>query len=193
MKREAQQWWHQATQMVQEAHQQPSIFAQWVEQLAARDPRLAVPAIWALQQAGGAVIPTLLVGLQHPHARVRRGCVDVIDHGGYGGDARCVEALLPLLADPVPHIRRAVWHTLFCERCQDPTKCEVLTTHALDQVAMLIQVGIHDSNPKLRQQLICELGVHVADARARLALEQLLATEPDSMVARAAQQALAKG
>lgn len=67
MKQEARQWWQQAVQMVQNAANQPSSFEQWVEQLSIRDARIAVPAIMALQQAGSAVIPTLLVGLTHRH------------------------------------------------------------------------------------------------------------------------------
>jgi HEAT repeat protein len=191
MKREAQRWWNQATEMVHGAANDPHVFAQWVEQLASRDPHTAVPTMWALQQAGAPVIPTLLRGLGHHHPRVRRACVDIIDHGGYGGDARCVRALLPLLHDPVPHIRRAVWHTLFCERCQDASKCELPSTGTLDRVALLIRVGIHDPNPKLQRQLIGALGAHIADPRARDALVQLVSTTADSALVVAARQALA--
>jgi hypothetical protein len=193
MQLEARQWWLQATGMVRTADNQPRVFTQWVQQLAHREPQIAVPAIWALQQAGMAVIPTLLEGLTHPHPRVRRGCVDCIDHGGYGGDARCVAALLPLLHDPVPHIRRAVWHTLFCERCQDPAKCAIPLPVALDHVALLIAVGIHDPNPKLQQQLIGDLGAHRTDPRAQHALTQLIATSPNPGLVAVAQRALAGG
>jgi hypothetical protein len=172
MKQPALQWWHQATQMVLESGYRPEIFAQWVECLASRDPQQAVPATWALQQAGAAVIPALLVGLQHAHTRVRRGCVDIIDHGGYGGDARCVQALLPLLHDPIPHIRRATWHTLFCERCQDSSKCDIPQALPLDRVALLLEIGMHDPNPKLRQQLLDDLRSYHADPRVQQALAQ---------------------
>ncbi len=193
MKQYARQLWNQAAQMVQNAANQPSSFEHWVEHLASRDPSVAVPAMWALQQAGAAVIPTLLVGLQHPHTRIRRGCVDITDHGGYGGDARCIEALLPLLHDPVPHIRRAVWHTLFCERCQDMTKCDITTPVHLDRVALLLEIGVNDPNPKLRQQLVGSLGDHVSDPRARHALEQIVAAGTDPLLLTVAQQALAGG
>jgi HEAT repeat protein len=191
MKQQARQWWQQATRMVQNAADQPSSFAQWVEYLAIGDPAIAVPATWALQQAGPTVIPTLLMGLKHPHTRVRRGCIDIIDHGGYGGDARCITSLLPLLSDPVPHIRRAVWHTLFCERCQDSTKCEILAPVALDRVALLVEVGVHDPNPKLRQQLVADLGGFLSDPRARQALEQLMETETDPRLLTVVQRARA--
>jgi HEAT repeat protein len=144
-----------------------------VQRLSTRDPHISVPATWALQQAGPSAIPALLTGLQDPHTRVRRGCVDIIDHGGYGADARCVAALLLLLRDPIPHIRRAVWHTLFCERCQDAAKCEVTPTAPLDQVALLIEIGLNDPNPKLRGQLIDQLREQQADARAQFVLKQL--------------------
>ncbi len=191
MQQQARQWWKQGTQMVHEAANQSQIFAQWVAQLASRDPNYAIPAIWALQQAGPVVIPALLEGLHHQHPRVRRGCVDTIDHGGYGGDARCVAALLPMLLDPVPHIRRAAWHTLFCERCQDLTKCEVPLSVPLDQVALLIEIGMHDPNPKLKQQLMADLANHLADIRARKALEYLVDTDGDPTLVTVAQRALA--
>src|SRR5262245_1178552 len=99
MKQQAQAWWRSAGQIERDAASQPGRYEELVQQIAMRDPHLSVPAIWALQQAGPAAIPALLAGLQHRHPRVRRGCVDIIDHGGYGGDARCVEALLLLLHD----------------------------------------------------------------------------------------------
>jgi hypothetical protein len=191
MKQYARQLGKQATQMVQEAAIQPHLYEQWVAQLASRDVSVAVPAMWALQQVGSAVIPTLLIGLHHPHTRIRRGCVDVIDHGGYGADARCIHALLPLLHDPVPHIRRAVWHTLFCERCPDVTKCEILTPIPLDHVALLLEIGVNDPNPRLRQQLVGSLGDHLADSRAQHALQQIVGEQNDSVLLAIAQQALA--
>jgi hypothetical protein len=83
MKQEALQWWRQAAQMVRGAANQPDVFEQWVEQLAIRDPHIAVPAIMALQQAGSAVIPSLLKGLKHAQTRVRRNCVDILIGKGF--------------------------------------------------------------------------------------------------------------
>lgn len=191
MKQAARQLWHQAADMVQAAANQPSAFEQWIEQLAVRDTQIAVPALWALQQAGSAVIPALLRGLKHAHPRVRRGCVDSIDHGGYGGDARCVAALLPLLHDPVPHIRRAAWHTLFCERCHDPANCESTAPVHLDQVVLLIEIGVNDPNPRLRQQLVGDLGGHISDPRARQALQKIVDSESDQALVAVAQRAFA--
>lgn len=171
MQAQARAWWKEGAQLAQQGQQQVELFDQLVEQLSQRDPQVLVPATWGLQQAGPAAIPALLSGLTHSHPRVRRNCVDIIDHGGYGADGRCIAALLPLLHDPVPHIRRAVWHTLFCERCQDVSKCEVLPSEKLDRVALLIEIGLHDSNPKLRGQLIEDLRQQWADPRAQLALE----------------------
>jgi len=173
MKEQAQAWWKLATQIAQQAVDQVEQFDELVKQLAVHDPNIAVPATWALQQAGPRAIPALLAGLMHTYPRVRRGCVDIIDHGGYGGDARCIAALVPLLHDPVPHIRRAVWHTLFCERCQDAAKCEIAPVEALDQVALLIAIGLNDPNLKLRGQLLDDLRRHQSDPRARLALESM--------------------
>jgi HEAT repeat protein len=180
MKQQAQAWWQQATQLAEMARSQAGGFTAFVEQLAVRDPHVSVPALWALQQAGPLAIPALVAGLNHLHPRIRRNCVDIIDHGGYGGDARCIEALLTLLHDPVPHIRRAVWHTLFCERCVDGANCEVKPAVELDRVGLLIAVGLNDPNPKLRGQLIDELRHHRADHRAVQALARLDQENPSA-------------
>ena len=190
MKQQARIWWQQGTQLAQDAGGQTERLMALVEQLAVRDPHILIPAIWALQQAGPTAIPVLLVGLHHPHIKVRRGCVDIIDHGGYGGDARCGAALLPLLHDPVPHIRRAVWHTLFCERCRDESKCEVGMTKPLDQVALLLEIGLHDANLKLRRQLLTELGHHLTDPRVRPTLKQIAEQESDAEMRAIAQRLL---
>ena len=153
MQAAARAMWNQATQMVIDAAGDEQMYAQWVANLASHDVHVQVPAIWALQQAGAGVIPVLVAGLNHANTRIRRNCVDVIDHGGYGGDGRCVAALLPLLHDPVPHIRRAVWHTLFCEMCVQSAHC-VVPAPALDEYALLSSIGIHDPNPKLQAQLL---------------------------------------
>jgi len=190
MEKQARAWWNQATQMVKEAKGQTDRFTAMLEQLAIRDPNISIPAIWALQQAGPIAIPVLLVGLQYPHTKVRRSCVDIIDHGGYGGDARCSEALLPLLRDRIPHIRRAVWHTLFCERCRDESKCEIGLSVELDQVALLIAIGVDDPNLKLRRQRVADLCQQMADPRVRPALEQILLAETDSEILAVTQRAL---
>jgi hypothetical protein len=135
--------------------------------------QIQVPAIWALQQAGPAAIPPLVTGLCHADVRIRRNCVDIIDHGGYGADARCVAGLLPLLRDPVAHIRKAVWHTLFCDDCQQASQCALPLVTPLDRVALLIEIGIHDPNLKLRQQCIADLLQLDKDPRAQQALAEL--------------------
>lgn len=61
---------------------------------------------------------------------------------------------------------------------------------ALDQVALLIEIGVHDPNSKLRRQLVADLGEHVADSRARRALEALVHYECDSELVAVAQRAL---
>jgi len=173
MKAAARAMWQQAMQMVRDAAGNQQIYTEWVDHLASHDVHIQVPAIWALQQAGPGVIPSLVAGLRAANVRIRRNCVDVIDHGGYGADARCVTGLLPLLRDLVAHIRKAVWHTLFCERCQDISHCEMPLTVPLDRVQLLIEIGIHDSNPALRQQCIDDLARCGADVRAQHALMQL--------------------
>jgi len=115
---------------------------------------------------------------------------DIIDHGGYGGDAHCSAALLPLLHDRIPHIRCAVWHTLFCERCRDESKCEIGLSVELDQVALLIAIGVNDPNLKLCRQRVADLCQQMADPRVRPALEQILLAETDSEILAVTQRAL---
>ncbi len=103
MKAAARAMWQQVTQMVRDAAGNQQRYAEWVEHLASHDVHIQVPAIWALQQAVPTVIPSLIAGLSNANVRIRRNCVDVIDHGGYGADAWCVVGLLPLLHDPVAH------------------------------------------------------------------------------------------
>ncbi len=43
----------------------------------------------------------------------------------------------------------------------------------LDQVALLIEIGLNDPNPKLRSQLTDDLRQHQSDGRAQQALMQL--------------------
>ena len=179
MKREAQLLWNHATTLARAAQGQQHAYANLVELFATNE---LVLAMMALVQCGSEAIPALIAGLQHPNTTVRRNCVDAIDHGGFGSDARCINALLPLLHDPVPHIRRAVWHTLFCERCPNLTKCEVAALPALDQVALLIDVGLNDPNPKLRRQLAGDLAGFVADPRAQAALERMTHSEAEAKV-----------
>jgi hypothetical protein len=83
--------------MIAQAAGDETHYQQWVLQLASHDVQVQVPAIWALQYAGVTAIPTLVAGLSHPYVRIRRNCVDIIDHGGYGGDVRCVDGLVRLL------------------------------------------------------------------------------------------------
>jgi hypothetical protein len=83
----------------------------------------------------------------------------------------------------------AIGRANFCERCRDDAKCEIAAA-PLDQVALLIEIGMHDPNPKLRRQLVVDLGEHVADARARRAFEAVVRHERDSELVAVAQRAL---
>jgi len=173
MKAAAQVLLRNAQAMIAQAAGDESQYQQWVLQLASHDVQVQVPAIWALQYAGVTVIPTLVAGLSHAHARIRRNCVDIIDHGGYGGDVRCVNGLIRLLCDPIAHIRRAAWHTLGCERCRQSTLC-VYPAPALDHAALLLEYGVTDPNPALRQQLRADLHAYADDPRVMAFWQQEL-------------------
>jgi HEAT repeat protein len=177
--------WKRATQVAQTAAQEENGFKNLVEKLAYSD----LTSLWALQQAGDSAIPALLEGLKHSHARVRRNCVDIIDHGGHGGDARCIEALLPMLYDPVPHIRQAVWHTLTCERCRKEPACLGVQP---DILSLLVEVGLNDPNLNIRRNITILLGEYLPAPRAKNALESLVERETDTKLRANAQRALSQ-
>lgn len=57
----------------------------------------------------------LVGGLSHDHPQVRWWCIQMLDHCP---DARAVEAVVPLLDDPVPRVRRNAAHALGCVTCK---------------------------------------------------------------------------
>ena len=85
----------------------------------------------------------LLAGLRDPDPRVRWWCVQLVDHLP---DASTLAAVVPLLDDPVPRVRRNAAHALGCLACK-PGWDGVLPTEAWARLADLAQ---RDPNEKVR-------------------------------------------
>ncbi len=88
-------------------------------------------------------MPAPVTKLSNTQMRIWRNCVAVID---YGGD---VVAQLSLMHDWVPRIRRAVWHTIFCEKCVMPAHCEMIAP-ALDEYTLLTHLAFMTRTPRSR-------------------------------------------
>lgn len=190
MNRKSYAWSKKAEQLVQDAFGQEGTLTELVEETLAPDLSIAEPARRALQIAGPVAIPILLKGLTDANARVRRNCVDMIDHGGYSRDRRCVEALLPMIHDPAARVRRSVWHTLFCEDCPDSSQCEIVWSGDLDLLALVQEVGLSDPDFKVRRLIVKELGKQMSDPRVGPLLERVMHEETDTETRVKAQQAL---
>jgi len=95
-----------------------------VERLATKDHRLdAMRALLggvnatdlrAVQPADGA-FHALVRGLVHENPVVRWWSVQLLDHCA---DVRAINALVPVLDDPVPRVRRNAVHALSCAMCK---------------------------------------------------------------------------
>jgi HEAT repeat protein len=105
---------------------------------------------------------------EHPNARVRRECLNVLDHHANDESSDVFRAAL---FDPVPHVRVIALHGLACERCRVGALC------ASDVVTDLIQVLGGDPNPKVRHGAVLVIArlmtrdARVVDVLARVARE----------------------
>jgi HEAT repeat protein len=151
------------------------------EQLGDHDWRIVMGAAKALGCASQAGIDAVLWGLSHPDARVRRGCAGFIDH--HGTDACFARLRWVALHDPAAKVRRVAIHSATCQSC----KPSPLTG---DLVGLLVEVALSDTNRRVREKAISGLGSQSRDARAVAALEQILHSEADPRLRRAAHQAL---
>lgn len=123
-------------------------------------------------------VPTLqAAAVGHPDARVRRRCLQVLDHEA--SDAS-VATFRRALGDPVPAARVHAVHGLACERCRSGPLCGAdVATVAADLLALLA----HDPSPKVRHAAVAALAP-LADRHptARDALGHAAAHDPDALV-----------
>lgn len=130
-----------------------------------------VPPIAALQ-AGA---------LDHPDAKVRAHCLGVLDHWANDGSQ---PTFVAALSDRAVKVRLQALHGMTCERCRSEELC------VDDVVPELVRVAVADPNPKVRQNAVPVLLLLAGrDARARAAIQQLAADDPDELVRRNARAA----
>ena len=102
----------------------------------------------------------LVGGLSHDHPQVRWWCIQMLDHCP---DPRAVHAVVPLLDDPVPRVRRNAAHALGCLACKPGWSGE-LSGSTIDR---LVELATQDQNAKVRAEaaraLACRSSPHVAD------------------------------
>ncbi|MEQ1787252.1 MAG: HEAT repeat domain-containing protein [Acidimicrobiales bacterium] len=103
----------------------------------ATELRQARPSYEAMQ--------ALIDGLRDESPQVRWWCVQLIDHVP---DDRALDALVPVLDDPVPRVRRNAAHALGCVPCK-PTWNGRLGAPVMVKLA---EMAARDVNAKVRQE-----------------------------------------
>lgn len=101
----------------------------------------------------------LAEGLRDPKASVRHTCILVLDHVS---DVEAIMAVVPLLDDPVPRVRRMAVHALGCVACK-PTA----TALPEDLMVRIMEMGRHDPNPKVRMEAGVALSCRSGDIGKR--------------------------
>lgn len=120
--------------------------------------------------------------VHHPDAFVRRGCLFFLDH--YANDVSTA-VFAEALHDPVDLVRNAALHSIACETCRSQELC------VADVIPSIVQVLECDASPELRTKAIPTL-LHLAgrDPRAWAAIQRAAQHDPDTIVRRAAADAL---
>ena len=112
--------------------------------------------------------------LHHPDARVRRDCLEVLDHAA---NDRSTDVFRRALADPVPRVRLFALHGLSCERCRIGDLC------VADVATELARVVGEDPSPKVRHAAV-EVAHRLVgrDEALRSVVERAAAADPDDLV-----------
>lgn len=137
-------------------------------------------------------VDALLVGARHHNPNVRYTCAHAMD---MFADERCAAALLELLEDPVPRVRRVAVHSLACDDCKivplQPLVPARRSQRKRDLVAIVVAMALQDPSIQVRRHAAYALALF-EDVRATHALETLLARETDEAIRRNALAALRK-
>ena len=86
----------------------------------------------------------LIAGLEHPNAKVRWWCLQLMDHLA---DESYLAPVLSKLGDPVAKVRRHAIHALTCAMCK-PSR----STLAIDINETLREVNENDTDEKVREE-----------------------------------------
>jgi HEAT repeat protein len=90
-------------------------------------------------------VDALLEGLSDSSPQIRWWCVQLLDHLP---DNRAIEALVPVLDDPVPRVRRNAAHALGCVACKPAWSGELPNT----AIGKLQALAESDPNQKVRAE-----------------------------------------
>ena len=130
-----------------------------------------------------AFLDDVLTGLSSPNERTRFECAHMLD---IFGDARCREPLIRLMDDPVPRVRWMAMHALSCHVCGAETCSDA--PEIRERIAASAR---GDANVQVRRQAAIALGLMKAP-EGEAALREIIASEADESVVRAARWALPK-
>jgi hypothetical protein len=133
-----------------------------------------------LMRAGTAALDDVIAGCRSPDRNVRKYCLGILDHFA---DDRCEEVIVRGLKDRYPDVRRWAAHAISCQQCKPRPL-------GIDIAALLIDLVLNDRSIAVRRVAACYLSGHAHDARARAALERVVATETDAKLLSRARYAL---
>jgi HEAT repeat protein len=91
------------------------------------------------------VFDALTRGLRDPNPKIRWWCIQLLDHVP---DERALQAVVPLLDDPVDRVRRNAVHALGCAACK-PTSDATLPESSLTKVEAM---AAGDPSGKVRRE-----------------------------------------
>ncbi len=135
-------------------------------------------------------VDALLLGVRHENAKVRYECAHAMD---IFGDERCVSALVELLGDPVPRVRRIAIHSMLCDDCKISPLQSAIPLARLkrpgDLAGTIVDMATSDPSIQVRRHAVGALAL-LADPRATKTLERMLARESDVTLKRNARGAL---
>lgn len=137
-------------------------------------------------------VDALLVGVRHHNPNVRYNCAHAMD---MFADERCAVALLELLDDPVPRVRRIAVHSIACDDCKiaplQPLVPARRSQRQRDLVGIVVEMALHDPSIQVRRHATYALSMF-EDVRATHTIETLLVRETDAAIRRNALAALRK-
>lgn len=143
-------------------------------------PRVRAEAAGVLFACGADALADLQAGMNHANVRVRRACVDLMDHLA---DDTCLPPLAEALRDPNPGVRRGALHSLTCQACKPSPLLG-------DRLAPLIERALTDPDRRVRQVATGALADFADDPRARQALLTLATNDKDAITRKRAEAAL---